>query len=34
MEPLVIDWAKEEAKVAKIVRNIQVYSQINYVIIF
>ena len=25
MEPLVIDWAKGEAKMAKVVRNIQVY---------
>ena len=25
MEPLVIDWAKEEAKMARIVRDINVY---------
>ena len=25
MEPLVIDWAKEEAKMARIVGNIHVY---------
>ena len=25
MEPLVIDWAKEEAKMAKIIRHIYVY---------
>ena len=25
MEPLVIDWAKEEAKMARILRNIHVY---------
>ena len=25
MEPLVTDWAKEEAKLAEIVRNIHVY---------
>ena len=25
IEPLVIDWAKEEAKVAKIIRHIYVY---------
>ena len=25
MEPLVIDWAKEEAKMAKIIRHIFVY---------
>ena len=25
MEPLVTDWAKEEAKMAKIVRNVHVY---------
>ena len=26
MEPLVIDWAKEEARMAKIVRKIHVYA--------
>ena len=25
MEPLVIDWAKKEAKMARIIRNIHVY---------
>ena len=25
MEPLVIDWAKEEAKMARIIRDIHVY---------
>ena len=27
MEPLVIDWTKEEAKMAKIIRHIYVYCQ-------
>ena len=27
MEPLVIDWAKEESKMTKIVCNIHVYCQ-------
>ena len=31
MEPLVIDWAKGDAKMAKIVRNIHVYC---YVMLF
>ena len=38
MEPLVIDWAKEESKMARIVRDIHFYCQFyfltDYIIIF